>query len=137
MRLELRRTSSSSLCLGPFCIPVTKMMMATELEEEEEEDMKGKREMRIGKSFERVIVEIVIGSIALMRIYPSARMPQWAMSSLHVFVLLPLFFSLIQPTYTYTPPPSPPPSAPLSLEVSRCHWLAKLSYANKRSSFPT
>lgn len=91
-------------------------MMATGLEEEEKEEemMKGKREMRIGKSSERVIVEIVIGSIASMRIYPSARMLQWAMSSLRVFVPLPLFFSLISPlTLTL-----PPPAAPLSLELS-------------------
>lgn len=88
--------------------------MATELEEEEEEEMKGKREMRIEKSFERVIVEIVIGSIALMRIYPYARMLQSAMSSLHVFVLLPLFFSPISPlTLTLlSPPPPPPPHRP-------------------------
>lgn len=78
------------------------------VEVEEEEEMKEKREMRIGKSFERVIVEIVIGSIALMRIYLSARMLQWAMSSLHVFVPLPLFFSIIDPLTLPTP---------LSLEV--------------------
>lgn len=92
-------------------------MMATGLEEEEKEEeemMKGKREMRIGKSSEREIVEIVIGSIALMRIYPSARMLQWAMSSLRVFVPLPLFFSLISPTYTLHF--LPPPPFPL-----RCH----------------
>lgn len=95
-------------------------MTATDLEEEEEEEMKGKREMRIGKSFERVTVEIVIGSIALMRICLSARMLQWAMSSLHVFVPVPLFFSLISPlTLTLFPPP-------LSLEVSLA-GQAKLS----------
>lgn len=86
-------------------------MMATGLEEEEKEEemMKGKREMRIGKSSERVIVEIVIGSIALMRIYPSARMLQWAMSSLRVFVPLPLFFSLISPLTLYTSSSPRPP----------------------------
>ena len=84
----------------------TEMVEVEEEEEEEEEEMKGKREMRIGKSFERVIVEIVIGSIALMRIYPSARMLQWAMSSLHVFVPPPLFFSIISP-FTLTLPPLP------------------------------
>lgn len=82
-------------------------MTVTVLEEEEEE-MKGKRKMRIEKSFERVTVEIVIGSIALMRIYPSARMRQWAMSSLHVFVPVPLFFSLINPlTLALFSPPFP------------------------------
>ena len=87
---------------------MTKELKEEEEEEEEEEIRKrGRREMKIGKSSEQGIAEIVIGSIALMRIYPSARMPPWAMSSLHVFVPLPspfLFsFSLINPAIL--PPP--------------------------------
>lgn len=67
--------------------------MAKELrgEREKEGTKKGRKGMKIGKSFARGIVEIVIGSIALMRIYPFARMPPWAMSSRHVFVPLPSF----------------------------------------------
>lgn len=69
--------------------------MVKELKEEEEEEIKkrGRREMKIGKSSEQGIAGIVIGSIALMRICPSARMPPWAISLLYVFVLTPPPFS--------------------------------------------
>lgn len=65
--------------------------MVKELKEEEEIKKRGRREMKIGKSSEQGIAEIVIGSIALMRICPSARMPPWAISSLYVFVPPPPF----------------------------------------------
>lgn len=94
--------------------------MVKELKEEEEIKKRGRREMKIGKSSEQGIAEIVIGSIALMRICPSARMPPWAISSLYVFVPPPLpsppFFSFFilshKPSYT-----SPPLPGRLSLAV--------------------
>lgn len=65
--------------------------MPKELKGQEIKKKRGRRGMKIGKSSEQGIVEIVIGSIALMRIYPSARMPPWAISSLYVFVPPPFF----------------------------------------------